>query len=93
MMINWNSNTTKDLMVLLRVLNMSARFGMYDKIDLLILNMPYETGDLTMLIGILRYTFSYKSILPSWKPAVAILYKLLESRGEDVKSELQGLYD
>lgn len=91
--IDWNSDTTSALMALLRVLDMSSRFGMYDKIDLMILNMPYETGDLTMLIGILRYTFRYRSILPSWKPAVMILHNILESRGEDAKSQLQGLYE
>ncbi len=88
--IDWHTDTVKELQNLMNVLSISGRFGMYDKIDFMILTMPHETGDLTMLIGILRYTFMYKVILPSWKPAVTILHDILISRGEDAK-ELQGL--
>ena len=90
--IDWHTDTITALKDLLHILGTSARFGMYDKIDFMILTMPHETGDPTMLIGILRYTFMYRSILPSWKPAVMILHDVLISRGEDAKRILQGLY-
>lgn len=91
MKIPWDGETPLDAAVIMRIINKSMSLGLWDQLDYMIATAPIETASSVMLVALLRGSFRYKSVLPSWHITVKMADREFKFRGRDTAKLMEGL--
>ena len=83
--------TVKELLPYYKEINRLLHKKDYAAINKIFNETNVEKTDGTLLVGLLRLTYIYKTTLSSWIPLRDKVKKELESRGLDSESILEGL--
>lgn len=81
----------KELVALCEILRSHLYLKNYWMIDHLCRDINAEKASKIVLIGVLRYCFSYKDYLPHWRVLLGRCKQSLLNRGEDPERILNGL--